>query len=276
MSRPSPTITPPSASRRVSGRALAGGTAVRLAVAVSVAAALIGGCTGRGLPIPTPAPSTGPSVAATSAPAESASPDAPSAVDAFRALVTSGSLTYRIAVKGDVLATVSDLTIKGSIAVAGKNVATSTSYVFDDGFAASVDTRYVGGAYWVRAKGSGLSSAWEKAKNVSAVVAPFLNADAPAAISDFGPRTVNGKTVRSLQVLGGRLLDPFTIPAINLSEERVTSSILQLNVDANGRPLSGHWKQTGQGRVSGQLQEIDVDVDVTFSDVGGKVSVTAP
>jgi hypothetical protein len=223
------------------------------------------------------APSRAPSADASSPDPSVASPSPSrrSAAEAFRSLATTDGLSYRIAIKGDVLATVSDIAVHGSVSVAGADVATTTVYASGAG-RYTVDTRYVGGRLWVRTKGPGAKDKWVEQTSTETIVAPFLDVDAPRAITDFGPRVVDGRTVRSIQVVGGRFLDPATIPAFNLTDGQVRSSVLTLTIDDRGRPLSGRWKQTGTGRVSGQLQELDVDVDVAFSDVGGEVTVTAP
>jgi hypothetical protein len=66
------------------------------------------------------------------------------------------------------------------------------------------------------------------------------------------------------------------IPAGNLTERAITDSKLVLLIDADGKPLSGTATITGRGRVSGQLQEIVIDLKVTFLKVGQKVTIAAP
>jgi hypothetical protein len=72
------------------------------------------------------------------------------------------------------------------------------------------------------------------------------------------------------------IVNPIMIPASNLTEVAVTESKLTLLIDAAGRPLSGTATITGRGRVSGQLQEIIIDLNVTFTKVGQKVTIAAP
>jgi len=66
------------------------------------------------------------------------------------------------------------------------------------------------------------------------------------------------------------------IPASNLTEVEVTSPKLVVLVDTRGRPVRGTAEITGRGRVSGQLQEIVIDLEVTFTKVGQPVSIAAP
>jgi len=73
--------------------------------------------------------------------------------------------------------------------------------------------------------------------------------------------------------------DPFhpsLIPAVNLTQETVTSGILELLIDDTGRPVSGSASIDGTGRVSGQLQEIVIELNLTFTKIGQKVTVSAP
>jgi hypothetical protein len=63
---------------------------------------------------------------------------------------------------------------------------------------------------------------------------------------------------------------------VNLTQETVTSGILELLIDDAGRPVSGSAKIDGTGRVSGQLQEIVIELNLTFTKIGQKVTVGAP
>jgi hypothetical protein len=240
-----------------------------------LAAFAVGACAGRPLTLPTappvsiepsPSVSVSPTVAPTLGPGEAA-------VAGLRARLSSDAFSYKVALKGDVLATVSDLTLTGSISMSGKDAASAMAYTFDFGGRTAVETRIVGGTRWIRVdKGK-----WKAASyGASHLVDPFSGALAPGAIGDAGPKKVGGKALRAIEIHGGHLLDLTTIPAYNLTEERVTSALLTIYVDAAGKPISGHWIERGQGRVSGQLQEVDVDVDLTFSNVGGSVSISAP
>jgi hypothetical protein len=252
----------------------------RLLAAVLLAGATAVACTGKPLTIPTRPPSAsanataGVSASASETPVPSASASAgQAAVDGLIARLQSARFSYQVAVKGDVLATVSDLTLKGSISMAGTDVASTMTYTFADGATDKIETRIVGAKRWLRVDGGAWKSVALAAANK---VDPFAGALAPGAITDYGPKTLNGKVLRSVQIRGGLLLDLTTIPAYNLTDERITSSLLAIVVDPTGRPVSGRWTQRGQGRVSGQLQEVDVDADVTFSKVGTAVTIKAP
>jgi hypothetical protein len=59
--------------------------------------------------------------------------------------------------------------------------------------------------------------------------------------------------------------------------EAIDRSKLELVIEANGTPVSGKATITGRARVSGQLQEVGIVSDLTFSRVGSKsVVVKAP
>ena len=62
----------------------------------------------------------------------------------------------------------------------------------------------------------------------------------------------------------------------NLTEAVVTSPKLTLLIDAAGRPVKGTAEIDGRGRVSGQLQEIVIDLTVTFVKLGQPVTIKAP
>jgi hypothetical protein len=256
--------------------------AVTLGPLVAMALVAVAGCAGKPLPIPTRPPvsvaspgsiGSGSAPSGSAAPTASPTPNAGQAAAANLRSLLAGGPSYKVAVKGDVLLTVSDLAVSGTLSVSGADVASALHYTFEYGEKDTIETRLVAGREWVRTNGG----AWKAAKVVSAnVLNPFAGALQPAAIVDDGPKTVGGKSLRELQIRGGRLIDLTTVPAVNLTEERVTSALLTILVDEAGHPVSGHWMQRGQGRVSGQLQEVDVDVDLTFSSVGSKVTVSAP
>jgi hypothetical protein len=245
------------------------------AAAALILGASLAACAGKPLPIPTRPPAEitpaasvvpSPTIAPTPGPGETA-------IDGLRSRIRDGSFAYVVAVKGDVLATVSDLTLRGSVSMSGKDAASTMAYTFVSGGRSTVDTRIVGGKRWVRVD----NGKWKSASlGTSSTIDPFAGALAGGAMGDGGPKKVGGRPLRTVTINGGRLLDLTTIPAYNLTDERITSAVLTVYVDASGKPITGQWTQRGQGRVSGQLQEIDVDVDLTFSKVGGAVTVSAP
>ena len=71
-------------------------------------------------------------------------------------------------------------------------------------------------------------------------------------------------------------MNPVLIPAGNLSDTVLTTPTLTLLIDAAGQPIKGTAQIDGRGRVSGQLQEIVIDLTVAFTKVGQAVSIKAP
>ena len=72
------------------------------------------------------------------------------------------------------------------------------------------------------------------------------------------------------------IVNPVMIPAVNLSDTALTTPKLTLVIDADGRPVKGTAEVDGKGRVSGQLQEIVIELDVAFVKVGQPVAIKAP
>ena len=91
----------------------------------------------------------------------------------------------------------------------------------------------------------------------------------------LGTEKAGGKTVHRIQI-DSAPFHPSLIPATNLSHETVTSGVLELLIDDSGRPISGSASVKGTGRVSGQLQEIVIELNFTFTKLGQKVTVSAP
>jgi hypothetical protein len=71
-------------------------------------------------------------------------------------------------------------------------------------------------------------------------------------------------------------LHPVLIPAGNLTAERISSTKLRLVTDEHGIPVRGTWTMRGKGRVSGQLQAIVIELDLTFSKVGEPLTIKEP
>jgi hypothetical protein len=147
-------------------------------------------------------------------------------------------------------------------------------YVFDRGGQGTIQTRWVKRVAYERLDNGG----WRlrPAFDPTQVVDPFGPLTERGAAKYDSTKKIDGKTVYVLVVDGGRLLDLTTIPAYNLTDEGVTSATWTLVVDADGHPISGSWMLRGKGRVSGQLQELLVELDVTFSKVGAKITISSP
>ena len=231
---------------------------------------------------PTPAPPTDPPAAGTSAsptspgsPAPTASPDpGQAALTKFFTLVTGTGFAYQATFTGSSHHTIDILPIsKGLLQVSGSNVLVRATFTFKDGAQITVEHRSVGGRGWIRYA----TQAWKVLTKFGPAdsMAAFAAVHAPPDVVYVGPVTAGGKTAYSVS-LASVIVNPIMIPASNLTEIAVTSSKLVLLIDAAGRPLSGTATITGRGRVSGQLQEIVIDLKLAFIKVGQKVTITAP
>ena len=238
----------------------------------------IGACenqsTAPGTPTPTAAVRTSPSPAAAS-PRPSASPDAGRvAMTKFVSLVTSPTFAYQATFTGESRHTVDILPIsKGLLQVSGGNVRVQATFRFRTGTRVAVEHRSVGGKDWLRYG----SEPWKRltAFGPANSMAAFAAVHAAQDVTYVGPVKTGGKTLYEVSIASA-VVHPIMIPAVNLSEVAVTDSKLALRIDGEGRPVSGTGRITGRGRVSGQLQEIVIDVKLTFVKVGQKVTITAP
>jgi len=98
---------------------------------------------------------------------------------------------------------------------------------------------------------------------------------APPDVTYLGPIKKGTKTFYGVRI-ASVIVNPVMIPAANLTDQVVTDSRLDVLIDANGRPVSATGTITGRGRVSGQLQEIAIDLTVTFIKIGQPVRIVAP
>lgn len=211
--------------------------------------------------------------AASHAPAASPSP-APekAAIAAFVKLLTKSNFAYQATFKGLSRHTTARIPVKGAFAVSGRDYRLTAAFTFSNG-TATVDHRYVGGKAWARFDGQ----SWERLTNFTPAfsMSPFAFVQAVGDVRYVGTEKVGGRTLRRIQINS----DPFhpsLIPATNLTQETVTSGILELLIDDAGRPVSGSSSVHGTGRVSGQLQEIVIELNLTFTKLGQKVTVSAP
>jgi len=224
---------------------------------------------------PSPTASGGSPVAASTRPSAAASVDpATAAVRAFVAFASDPKAAYQATFTGDDRHSTAILTIsKGILQVGGANVLVRATFTYPNGDRYVVEHRAVGGKARIRFG----SSAWQR-------LAGFVAADSMAAFpavraatdaTYLGPTTVDGKTLYRIQVQSA-IVNPVMIPASNLTDVEVTSPVLVVLVDGRGRPVRGTATIGGRGRVSGQLQEIAIDLDLTFVQVGQPVSIAAP
>ena len=221
---------------------------------------------------PTPSAIVAPSLGRPST-EPSADPGA-AAVRAFIAYASSPAATYQATFSGESRQTITVIRItKGTLQGRGSDVLVRATFTFPDRNADVVEHRYVGGVAWFRVG----TRSWQKAADFTPAntMAAFAAVHGPADVTYLGPRTVGGKHLFAVSIASA-IVNPVMIPEINLTEAAVTDPNLTLLVDASGRPVSGTSEIRGRGRVSGQLQELVIDLTVTFTKIGEPVSVNAP
>lgn len=253
-----------------------------LRYAVAIAAIALAACQGSSAPATTP---TGPvPTPTTSAPTATTTPEAttgptptpPAAaaravVDGLRAFAGDGSRTFRVTFTGVSRHAADTLVVEGVLDVAGEDASVTATFEFPRGTGAA-DYRRIGTRDWVRVD-RGRWTALE-VPDEAAVVDVFAGTHDGTRLQYLGP--VTGNADRFEVELTGMILHPVLIPAGNLTDEKVTRTKVVLVTDEIGRPVSGTWMMRGQGRVSGQLQEIAIDLDLAFSRLGEPVKIVAP
>jgi hypothetical protein len=267
--------TGPVSSARQPSTAPSGG---RIAVLIALVTAIAAACgaspatvTQPPGPAPTTTPGAGASTRPTPSPAVTSDPGQ-AAVAKFVALVTAHSFAYQATFTGESRHTVDVLPIsRGLLQVSGQDVLVRATFTFK-GNRTVVEHRAVGGRGWVR-YGAG---AWNRLTGFGAAqsMAAFGAVHGPTDVTYLGPAP--GGKAGFLVSLVADIVNPVMIPASNLTEVVVTSAKLALVIDAAGRPVSGTDTIDGHGRVSGQLQEVAIDLTLTFTKVGQKVTITAP
>lgn len=253
-----------------------------LATASTVIAVVAAGC----LPPPTAVTNVSASAATSGAPASATSRPSASqkpqdlAIAAFAKLVAAGKLSYRIAFKGEVRLSVDRLPITGTLDVSGADFATSFTYDFDPGYPGlgkyRVQVRGVDDRGWIK-RGS---AAWQQMKTFGRAQSsvPFKTVQSAKDVRYLGPVKIRGTTFHKVAVTDAILIHPNTLP-YRSQKERVDESEVEVLIDDAGKPRSGTWTLRGQARIGpggGQLQRVVYDLQLTFSKVGGKLSIKRP
>jgi hypothetical protein len=251
---------------------------MRLALLVA-AIAILTGCGATSSPT---APATTASARPSTSVAASARPSAPApsadpgtlAVQRFVAFASKADASYQATFTGQSRHTTDILPIsKGLLQVSGPNVLVRATFTFPNGRRYTTEHRFVGGTAWIRYS----PEPWERLRGFTEAssMAAFPNVHAATDVTYLGPKTVGGKVLYQVQVKSA-IVHPVMIPAGNLTEETVTSPKLIVLVDAAGRPVRGTAEIRGRGRISRQLQEIVIDLELTFTKVGQPVKISAP
>jgi hypothetical protein len=194
------------------------------------------------------------------------------AAKAFYAKVQSGKMSYHASLTGNVAGAISGLSMDGAIDVAGEDYSQVVTYSFITPPKVPVSVRVVDTKRWVRVDRSG----WLKVSSSMASNSPFADLSTGDGVQLVRTEHVGGKDLHHISMTGGLIIALDLIPAGNLTNERVNTTDLELVVDDAGNPLSGTWRLDGEARVSGQLQGIKIEVDMTFTKVGSKILIKAP
>jgi hypothetical protein len=217
--------------------------------------------------------SVGPSTGhASVGPSPTANPSA-AAIAAFVALVTKAGFSYQATFTGESRHTTDILPIsKGLLQVHGDDVLVRATFTFPGGSSA-VEHRFVKGQGWIRYD---RSLPWQRlSMKADQSMAAFAAVHTAADVTYVKPVVSDGRSLYQVRVRSA-IVNPVMIPASNLTETVLTSPTLTLLIDEHGRPVSGTAEIDGHGRVSGQLQEIVIDLTVAFTKIGVAVSISAP
>lgn len=251
------------------------GRAARPVAVLTLIAALAAGC-GQSTVSPSAAATIGPSVPAPASARPTASPTVDpgtAALTAFVALVTKAGYSYQATFSGDDRHSTIILPISaGLLEVSGKDVLVRATFTLR-AHRSVVEHRYVGGRAWLRYD---TTDPWQELNFPAAdTMAAFGDIRSKADVTYLGPVAAGESTLYKVSFRSA-IVNPVLVPASNLTQQVVTSPKLTLLIDAAGRPIKGTAVIEGQGRVSGQLQEIVIDLAVTFTKLGQAVTIKAP
>ncbi|HEV8489329.1 MAG TPA: hypothetical protein VGQ58_06035 [Candidatus Limnocylindrales bacterium] len=193
---------------------------------------------------------------------------------AFVEKVTSGDLTYHATFKGLVYGAGNDVAVSGSLDVGGADYQYAASYTFPEPPNTSFAIRYVDGTAWERVD----NGKWKANESFGPADtnSPFAFITRPSEVRYSKTETVNGRSLHQVRFTSGQLIGLAQIQAGNLTNEEFKRSTFDLVLDDGGDPVTGTVRIEGVARVSGQLQEIVVQLDLLFSKVGADIVIKAP
>jgi hypothetical protein len=265
-------------ARRRSAAGLSGGPRSAFAALIAVAAVIAAAC---GPSAVGPTASASPTASTSARPAASVSPSpspkadpGTAALTAFVALVTKDGFSYQATFTGRSRHTTDILPVsKGLLQVSGTDVLLRATFAWPSGNRYPVEHRYVGGKGWIKYDAG---EPWRRvAVRPADTMAAFAAVRRTNDVTYLGPVKSGGKTYYQVSFRSA-VVHPVMIPAINLTEATLISPKLTILLDAAGRPIKGTAEIEGRGRISGQLQEIVIDLTITFTKVGQAVTIKAP
>jgi hypothetical protein len=219
-------------------------------------------------------PSLDPSAGAASASpgASSAAATALAVIANVRAFGEASDRSFRVTFSGVSRHTTDVLDIKGTLDIDGPDAALKATVDFPRGRLNKTAYRRVGDTDWYRFN----TEKWKAVTGVdpAEMVDPFAGLRAGGTVRYLGE--VEGQPGHYLVETTGMYMHPLLSPAANLTDEPVRKTKLSLVVKADGRPVSGTWNMDGTGRVSGQLQAVSIDLELTYSRWGTDITITRP
>jgi hypothetical protein len=213
-----------------------------------------------------PTPTARPTRSPTPGPADSA-------VAGLIALAANEATTYKVALTGRSRHSADTLPVTGSLEVAGAEYRLVADFVFPDaGGESRIEVRVVDGEGWLSIDGDAFGSIGEPTEDDAAYLFGHIEEADDVTLLGDEPDADGRFEVE----FPGMLIHPAFIPAVNLSNERVERTKVTLLIDERGRPVSGTWELTGRGRISGQLQQIVMELDLVFSGLGSDIVIRRP
>ena len=205
-------------------------------------------------------------------------PDQEIARQVFVDEVLAGDLTYHATFSGEVFGAGNSLPVNGSLDVAGADYQLVAVYTLpplrEVPQEARFSMRYVGGTAWQRLD----AGKWTEQPDFQPARTNSLFAFV-ARVNDLRfvkTERVDGATLHHFEFDRSQVIGLEQIRADNLTNEDLKRSTFELVLDNGGTPVSGTARIEGVGRVSGQLQEIIVQVDLVFSKVDADIVIKAP
>jgi hypothetical protein len=231
---------------------------------------------GHLLATPTASPAVTPGFegesAGASPPVAPAARAAVAVLDGLAAFAADPDRTFRASFTGESRHTTDTLKVKGTLDVSGDDAAIGVIFRGSGTASGQTDYRLVDGDDWLRFD----EGAWRRLRTPepAVVLDPFAGTHDGSRMQYMGP--VEGEDGLHRVELTAMYLHPVLIPAGNLTAERISSTKLRLVADEHGIPVRGTWTMRGRGRVSGQLQAIAIELDLTFSKVGEPLTIKEP
>jgi hypothetical protein len=261
---------------RPSAAPLSGGPRFALAAVFALVVVVTAACGSSAVPTvgSTPYVASFPPASHSAAPAASAKADpASDAINAFVALVTEDGFSYQATFSGQDRHSTDIFPVsKGLLQVSGTDVRLQATFNIHDHLYA-VEHRWVGGKAWIKYFSS---DTWHHMTYSAAdTMAAFASIHGKADVTSLEPIKSGGRTYYQVSFRSA-IINPAILPFSNISDTALKSPKLTLLIDAAGRPVKGTAEIDGRGRISGQLQEIVIDLTLTFTKVGQAVSIKAP